>query len=361
MVHWINILGILFVPLAFLLEYFGGGIKYRFHPLNLMASVSRFIEKFFYKISNGIVSGIFFNLLSISIVSIIFSAIFIILLALLSPLAAVLFSLFILTSFLSLGGLKSEGKKIYSSLKKENLDSARENLLSLAGRDRGKLGVPEVSRAVIESIAENAGDGIGSVIFYFTAGLIEGLVLFHVIHQKYLFENPVVAAIFSATSGAVSYKMVNLLDSLTGHRNERYEKFGKFSAKFDDSMNYLPFRITAYFMLLSVFILNLFSGFKNKKYNFKESLLSYKRFKWAHPSPNAAQLESIMAGALMTRLGGVNYYEDKKSERPVIGFENYADAGPRGISSALKIIFSASVLMAIFYGIICGVSLMILN
>ena len=94
-----------------------------------------------------------------------------------SPLLSYVFFLYILTSFLSAGGLRYESLNIYRMLKSKDIAGAQKNLLSLAGRDGGNLCASEISRAVVESVSENTGDGIGSVIFYFSAGLILWLIL----------------------------------------------------------------------------------------------------------------------------------------------------------------------------------------
>jgi len=194
---------------------------------------------------------------------------------------------------------------------------------------------------VVESVAENTGDGIGSIIFYFTAGLIIGLFALNFVKTTGIF-------VAFGIIGTVIYKTANLLDSMIGYRNAKYEKFGKFSARLDDALNYIPFRITAYFMLLSVFILNIISN----KYHNKGGFKSWLKFRKSHPSPNGGQLESIMAGALHIKLGGTNFYGGVESKRPIMGFENYGSANENSIISAVRIMELTSAILVIFYTLV---------
>ncbi|MHB1662004.1 MAG: cobalamin biosynthesis protein CobD/CbiB, partial [bacterium] len=185
------------------------------------------------------------------------------------------------------------------------------------------------------------------VVFYFAAGLIFGL--FVKLFDKPL-EIPYAVAVALGIIFAVIYKSANLLDSLTGYKNEKYEKFGKFSARLDDALNYIPFRLTAFFMLISVFFLGL--AVNKNNYHFKDALKSWFKFKKRHPSPNGGQLESIAAGALNVKLGGVNYYGGVESKRPAIGFENYGAANMENIISTVRIMELTSALLIIFYSAI---------
>ena len=106
------------------------------------------------------------------------------------------------------------------------------------------------------------------------------------------------------------YKAVNTCDSMFGYKNEKYKDFGFFPAKLDDIFNYIPARLTGYFIIISSFILRL---------DFKNSFKIYKRDKYNHTSPNSAHPEAAVAGALNIRLGGENYYFGKIVKKPTIG------------------------------------------
>ena len=344
------ILALLF-PLAFIIEFYSGFIKYNLHPLNIMGRIALFIKKLFYRFSNKIISGIFFNVITIIVISAIFSAASFMIFYIF-PLLFYAFALYIIASFLSAGGLRHESFKIYKMLKNGDIKGARENLSSLAGRDNENLNPSDISRAVVESVSENTGDGIGSIVFYFTLGAIIGLLLL----KKYseLKSLQVYFIIFFGVLSAVIYKTANLLDSIVGYRNEKYEKFGKFSARLDDVVNFLPFRVTAFFMLLAILILSIaLNKYKNTKaYNIKDAALSFIKFRKNHPSPNGGQLESIAAGALNIKLGGINYYGGVESKRPVIGFENYRLPEKQNIIEIIRIMELSSILTAVFYAAI---------
>ena len=272
-----------------------------------------------------------------------------------------------MTSFMSTGGLRYEALKIYGILKSKKINEARKELSSLVGRDTGNLNESEISRAVIESVSENTGDGIGSVIFYFALGTILGYILktalfsgFLVIGARHI---ALPATVFFGVLSAVIYKSVNLLDSLVGYRNDKYEKFGKFSARLDDVFNFIPFRITSFFMLLSVIILSITLNFyKSKKRYFPaEALKSWIKFRKSHPSPNGGQLESTAAGALRIKLGGINFYGGIIHKRPVIGFNDYGYADKENIAYTLRIMETTSVLLVIFYAVLTFVCIFCLH
>lgn len=326
--------------IAFLLEYLiVGGIQYRYHIVNLMGYISGLTERVFYGISGNFLSGLIFNVSTLLIIS----GIFMILSFIIVKISIYLFYAFFIyavSSFISTGGLKHAAMEVYNKLKDNNITDARKNLISLAGRDGETLDMSEISRAAIESIAENTGDGIGSVFFYIAAGFLIGWWIKSG-EGNWSVSFPLVFAL----TFAVIYKTANLMDSLVGYKNERYMRFGKFSAKLDDMLNYIPFRLTAFFMILSVVILRVFS----KNYDIKNALKSWKKFKNLHPSPNAGQLESVMAGSLRIKLGGINYYGGKISKRPVIGFEYYGRAGKEDILRGIRIMELTSLIILIFY------------
>lgn len=354
-------IAVLILPLSFILEYFIGGTHYKFHPVNLIGSLVKFYENIFYSISNGIISGALFNLssnLSIILIFGIFSFGYMLLSFSLADAGYFVYSaslyyvfnailIYISASFISTGGLRSAAKKIFAYLSEGDIEKARDNLILLAGRDSKNLNEAEISRAAIESVAENLGDGVGSVLFFY--GLF---------------------GIF----GAIFYKTANTMDSIVGYRNEKYEKFGKCSAKLDDILNFIPFRITGLFMMLSILILQILErlrlsififigglkihALKNKdkiksnNYHFKEAVKAYLMFKNSHPSPNGGQLESIMSGGLKIKLGGTNFYGGVKSERPHIGFDDYDIPSKDSIIQAVNIMTLSSIIAVIVYDFI---------
>ncbi len=157
-----------------------------------------------------------------------------------------------------------------------DLTAARHALSMIVGRDPSRLDTAGVSRAALESLAENTSDGIVAPLFW---GVIGGL------------------------PGIVAYKAINTMDSMIGHRSDRYEAFGKVAARLDDLVNLLPARLTAVFFAFS-------SGRLGASF----------RVVWRdahhHRSPNAGWPESALAGALGVRLSGPRVYAEGVAQEP---------------------------------------------
>ena len=178
--------------------------------------------------------------------------------------------------------LMDESTAVIQALEQDDLARARQRLARIVGRDTATLEPSEIHRAVIETLAESACDGIVAPMFYMAMG---GVPL------------------------AMAYKAINTLDSMIGHADERYFYFGKSAARLDDAANYLPSRITALLIATA-------SGTRTG-----ESLRTWRRDGGKHKSPNAGQPESAMAGALGARLGGKNTYAGEVVEAPLLGSE----------------------------------------
>ncbi len=162
---------------------------------------------------------------------------------------------------------------------------ARKALSMIVGRDTENLDEAAITRAVVETIAENTSDGIiAPLIYTFIGGPILGF----------------------------AYKAVNTMDSMLGYHNDRYENFGKAAAKMDDVFNYIPARLSALMMVLAAFI-------GGRDFNGKRAFSVFKRDRYNHKSPNSAQTESACAGALGVRLGGDSSYFGKMVHKPYIG------------------------------------------
>jgi len=167
---------------------------------------------------------------------------------------------------------------VVNTLSLDSLELARESVAKIVGRDTSVLDQSGISRAALESLAENTSDGIVAPIFW---GAIFGL------------------------PGLLMYKIVNTLDSMIGHQNQKYQSFGWASAKLDDLMNYFPARLTG--MLIAVV--------STKP---KEAFLCMINDARAHCSPNAGWPESAMAGALGIRLSGPRIYDQGTEDHPYL-------------------------------------------
>ena len=186
---------------------------------------------------------------------------------------------------LSIKCLRVESMKVYKKLKVDDLEGARKELSMIVGRDTERLDYEGVSRAAVETVAENTSDGgIAPMIYTAIGGPILGFL----------------------------YKAVNTMDSMVGYKNERYKCFGRCAAKLDDIVNYIPSRISAYIMIISC-------SFLGKEFDGKNAYKIYKRDRRKHASPNSAQTESVCAGALSVRLAGDAYYFGKLVKKEYIG------------------------------------------
>ena len=181
-----------------------------------------------------------------------------------------------------------------------SLPEARRALSDIVGRDTAELGESEISRAAIESAAENFSDGVIAPAFWF---LILGL------------------------PGVLLYKLVNTADSMIGHRTPRHEEFGFAAAKFDDILNYIPARLSGALI----------------------AAVCGKPAAWAvmredaskHPSPNAGWPEAAMAGALDITLAGPRSYHGRLSDHPSLNAAGRAEATRSDISNAVTILWKS--------------------
>lgn len=187
---------------------------------------------------------------------------------------------------LAMKSLKDESAKVYKELSKGDIEGARIAVSMIVGRDTSVLDKTGITKAAVETVAENASDGVGAPFFY--------ILLFGAI-------------------GGIFYKTVNTMDSMIGYKNDKYLDFGRCAAKLDDVLNYIPSRVCALTMIMGSFILG-FDG--------KNAYRIWKRDRRNHASPNSAQTESVMAGALGVQLAGDAYYFGKLVSKPYIGDGN---------------------------------------
>jgi adenosylcobinamide-phosphate synthase len=200
--------------------------------------------------------------------------------------------------------LVDESVAVLRALEQADLPLARTRLARIVGRDTHALSDTEIHRALIETLAESACDGIVAPLMYMAIG---GVPL------------------------AMTYKAINTLDSMIGHADPHYFYFGKTAARLDDLANYIPSRFTALAITLAA------------------GSLSGLRIWWRdgakHKSPNAGQPESAMAGALRVRLGGVNTYAGERIATPLLGVE-YEPPNLPHAKRALRLIITVSLLTA---------------
>ncbi|XHE63144.1 adenosylcobinamide-phosphate synthase CbiB [Arcobacter sp. KX21116] len=253
------------VLVAYFIDYFFGElekVKFFKHPIIFMGNYIKWFEKNFYK--DSIIRGV---TLTLSLLSIVFIITYFL----------SLFDNILVQGFLCSFAISS--KMLYDSVKEVVLSTDPRHAISmLVSRDTKDMSESDINKAAVETYAENLSDGVIAPMFYI---LLFGLI------------------------GGFIYKAINTLDSMVGYKNERYENFGKFSAKLDDVVNYIPSRITA--ILIALFF-NSFNALKN--------FYSYGKL---HDSPNAGHPISAMALALKVKLGGPTSYFGKVKKKAYFG------------------------------------------
>jgi adenosylcobinamide-phosphate synthase len=204
--------------------------------------------------------------------------------------------------------LQQEAQAVSDALEQDDLPLARTRLARVVGRDTHSLEAHEISRALIETLAESASDGVVAPILYLAAG---GVPL------------------------AMAYKAVNTLDSMIGHRDRRYLYFGKAAARFDDAANYAPSRMTA----LIIVAASALSSCADPRTAWE----TWCRDGGKHKSPNAGQSEAAMSGALGVRLGGDNYYRGELISAPIMG-EQFPQATRAKARQAIRLTAGVAVI-----------------
>ena len=181
--------------------------------------------------------------------------------------------------------LRVESMRVYDALKTDGVDAGRRAVSMIVGRDTSVLDAAGVTRAAVETIAENTSDGVIAPMFYTAIG------------------GPVLGFV---------YKAVNTMDSMLGYKNDKYMYFGRFAARLDDVVNFIPARISAYLMIAAAFI-------GGRQFDGKNAYSIFKRDRFNHASPNSAQTESVCAGALRVQLAGDAVYFGKLVKKKYIG------------------------------------------
>lgn len=201
----------------------------------------------------------------------------------LHPLLGLVVSVYFIFTTLASKSLLDAGQTVLVPLKYGDLSEARQRLSWLVSRDTDNLSEGEIVRATIETLAENFVDGILSPLFYAALG---GAPL------------------------AMAFKAISTLDSMVGYRNDRYEEFGWFSARTDDWANYVPARLSVLLLLIAGWLRGM---------PVRQTYRIWKRDASGHPSPNGGNPESVVAGLLGVRLGGINVYDGQPHHRAEMG------------------------------------------
>ena len=206
-----------------------------------------------------------------------------------------------------------ESGKVYDRLQEDDLPGARHAVSMIVGRDTESLTGEGVIKAAVETVAENTSDGVTAPLIYMMIG--------------------------GAPLGFL-YKAVNTMDSMLGYKNDRYLYFGRIPAGMDDIFNYIPARITALAMIAAAYLTGL---------DGRNAWRIYRRDRKKHASPNAAQTESVCAGALRVQLAGDAVYFGKLYKKELIG-DRLRPIEPRDIKRAQRLMYVTALLLLLLCG-----------
>lgn len=311
------------LAIGFLLDLLLGDPYWLPHPIRLfgklIAALERLLRRMFPKTPDGeLVAGFFLVLLTLTITTG-GTALLLLLCGIVSPYLAFAVETVICYQMLATKCLKVESRKVYDALVKKDLPSARKAVSMIVGRDTESLTEEGVTKAAVETVAENAGDGV------------------------------IAPMLFLAIGGAplgVLYKASNTMDSMVGYQNDTYRYFGRCAAKWDDVCNFIPARLGGLFFCLAAPLVGL---------DGKNAFYIFLRDRKKHASPNSAHTEAAAAGALGVELAGDATYFGVLHHKETIG-EKTREITPQDIVSVNRLLYMTAVL---FYAVCCIAPLVI--
>ena len=215
--------------------------------------------------------------------------------------------------------LRDESVKVYKALRDGTLDDARKAVSMIVGRDTDRLDETGVAKAAVETVAENASDGV------------------------------IAPLLFMAIGGAplgVLYKSINTMDSMVGYKNDRYLYFGRAAAKLDDLVNFIPARLAGILLCLAA---------RPAGFDGKNAWKIFWRDRKNHKSPNSAHTEAAAAGALDVQLAGSSYYFGKLVVKPTIG-DPLRPVEPADILRCNRLMYAGTFLAMVLF---CGLPLVL--
>lgn len=306
--------------IGMILDWIFGDPVWLYHPVRIIGKWISFLEKILRKFAGDqegnekkllIAGGILWILVILASAAVPMGILY--LAEKISPCAAFVLECFWCYHLLAARSLGKESKKVYKKLMQDDLSGARLAVSMIVGRDTEQLTVEGVTKAAVETVAENTNDGVIAPLIYM---LIGGPILGFV------------------------YKAVNTMDSMLGYKNEKYLYFGRVAAKMDDVAGFIPARISALLMILASCLLGM---------DGKNALWIWKRDRRKHASPNAAQTEAVCAGALQVQLAGDAWYFGKKHEKDTIG-DPIRNIEPKDILRSEKLMIGTEVLTFLLFG-----------
>ncbi len=309
------------LALGFCLDLLLGDPHWAPHPVRLIgwliAALEKALRQIFPDTKNGLLTaGVFLVILVLGL-SAGCTVLLLWLCTLVSPWLAFAVEVILSYQLLAARALRDESMKVCRCLEAGDLPGGRHAVSMIVGRDTDRLDETGVAKAAVETVAENASDGvIAPLIFLAIGGAPLGML----------------------------YKAANTMDSMVGYKNDRYLYFGRCAARLDDVLNFIPARLAGALMCLAA----PFAGLDEK-----DAWRIFLRDRKNHKSPNSAHTEAAAAGALHVQLAGSNYYFGKLVEKPTIG-DDLQPVEPADIRRVNRLMLAASALGAILF---CAVPL----
>ena len=311
-------LSLLALVLGFILDLIIGDPHGLYHPIRLVGNLIALLEKRMNRKKDSPNQQMVMGWLMALIVITLSSGIPLLLLLLayrIHPVCRLILETIMCWQLLATKSLKDESMKVYRKLKKHDLQGSRHAVSMIVGRDTEVLDESGVTKAAVETVAENTSDGVIAPMLYMAIG--------------------------GAFLGWM-YKSINTMDSMVAYKNERYLYFGRIPAYLDDIANYIPARLAGVMMILASFIVRLdgahaFAIFKRDRYN--------------HASPNSAQTEAVMAGALNVQLAGDAWYFGELHKKKTIG-DDPRPVETEDIVRANKLLYGTAVVSLVIFTLV---------
>ena len=298
--------------IAYVLDLIFGDPQNVVHPVQVIGKIISAGEKVLLRKKYKFLAGAVLNIFTVSIT---YTLMYLISKSVKISVFFMSIEIYLMYTIFSINSLAREGNRVYRIMKEGDIEKARKDLSYLVSRDTEMMDEKMIIRSTMETISENTVDGIVAPMFYMFLG---GMPL------------------------AMAYKAINTLDSMVGYKNEKYMDFGKFSAKVDDAVNFIPARITGILIVLASMILG---------YDYKNSLKIFIRDRKNHSSPNSAHSEASVAGALGVQFGGKVSYFGKETDKPTIG-DKTKEFELEDIRKNIRIMYVTSFLGLVIFSLI---------
>jgi adenosylcobinamide-phosphate synthase len=268
---------------AILIDIMLGDPPNRFHPVSWIGTlISILIPKIkSYGVINEKLRGVIFVIILIASIGAATQLLVLVCLHLIGIVAATVLTTLILKTTLAIKGMEQHAIEITDALERGDLKSAQQNLSLIVRRPTEQLSRRYVLSATIECIGESTVDGIVAPLFYYS---------------------------LLGPTGALTYRMINTLDSMVGYKDEYYKNIGWMSAKLDTISNYIPARITSFLMVISSQLVGA---------DWKNCLQILRSDHNKTLSPNAGYPMAAMAGALRIKLEKIGHYSLGENQEPL--------------------------------------------